>query len=208
MRREYVFFDIDTQHDFMDGDGALPVPGAVLIRENLEKLTDAAVRLGILVIASEDAHDADDPEFNDFPPHCVKGSRGAMKITETRTDAAVRVEADGIIPGGANAALDAPQVVLEKRTFDVFTNPAADALLDVLPEATAVIYGVATEYCVKAATRALLERGRNVIVVEDAVRGVSEEGHQNTLADLAATGARLLDTESFLNELEERRPVH
>lgn len=203
MRRDIVFFDIDTQHDFMDKDGALSVPGARLIRANLRSLTEAAAKLGIAVIASEDAHEVDDPEFKQFPEHCVKGSTGAVKVEETRSPGALRVEADGTIPYGAQEALSAGQVVLEKKTFDIFSNPAADKLLGALPEATAIVYGVATEYCVKAVARGLLERGRNVIVVEDAVRGVSEEGHANTLADLAASGARLLDTETLLDELEK-----
>ena len=75
-----IFFDIDTQHDFMDADGALSVPGADEIRSNIERLLRAAGDQGIITVSSGDAHREDDPEFEVFPPHCIEGTRGAQRI--------------------------------------------------------------------------------------------------------------------------------
>jgi len=198
MRSDVLFFDVDTQRDFMDEQGALAVPGAAAIRPNLRRLAQAARRLGIPVIASEDAHDPDDPEFADFPPHCVKGTPGARKIEETSREDALRVPVSGELPAPPREALARGMVVLEKKTLDVFTNPAAEKLLAALPGARVVLYGVATEYCVKAAAEGLLRRGRRLEVVTDAVKGVDEEAHRQTLAGLAAAGARLLTTGEVL----------
>ena len=55
-----VFVDIDTQYDFISRDGALSVPGAEGIRRNLKTLTDYALKNGIKIIASADAHVTDD----------------------------------------------------------------------------------------------------------------------------------------------------
>lgn len=202
MRKDIVFIDIDTQHDFMDKDGALAVAGAASIRGNLKRLTHTALRLGIPTIASEDAHDPDDPEFKQFPPHCIKGSQGAVRIDETSLPEPMRVDAGGDLPGLVREVLASGQVVLEKRTLDVFSNPAMSRLLAALPGARAVVYGVATEYCIKAAVEGLLERGRAVSVVRDAVKGVSQEQHNRTLDGLGRAGARLVTTDEVIEGLE------
>ena len=80
-----VFWEVDAQVDFMLPGGKLYVPGAEKIIPNLNRLV-AEVRPGrVLLISSADAHQPDDPEFRDWPAHCVKGTRGAELIPEART---------------------------------------------------------------------------------------------------------------------------
>ena len=88
-----LFWDVDTQVDFMKEDGKLYVEGAEEIIPNLERLTEAARRLELPVVASADEHVpeddelSDDPDFEDtYPPHCMKGTRGQEKIPQTRRD--------------------------------------------------------------------------------------------------------------------------
>ena len=81
-----AFWDVDTQRDFIDEDGRLAVPGAAEIVPNLRKLTDFATGHGIPIVASADAHSPDDPEFEQFPPHCVAGTAGEEKIAATTAD--------------------------------------------------------------------------------------------------------------------------
>src|SRR5512142_104712 len=81
--REVVFWDVDTQRDFMLPDGALYVPGAERIIPNLARLTQYARQHDILVVADVDAHQPDDPEFQDWPPHCLVGTPGQWKVQET-----------------------------------------------------------------------------------------------------------------------------
>jgi nicotinamidase/pyrazinamidase len=201
MRDDVIFIDIDTQHDFMDEEGALAVPGARAIRSNLERLTEVACERGVRILASEDAHAADDPEFEEFGRHCVKGSPGAVKIDETRVEGALRVPSSGEIDGGVEAALAAPQVVVEKQVLDAFSNPAVDEMLRALPEARVVLYGVATEYCVGSAARSLRERGRDVTLVTDAVKGITEEAAEKTLAELRGLGVETATTDEVLARL-------
>src|ERR1700677_4355342 len=64
-----VFFDIDTQIDFVYPAGALYVPGA----ENILPLVGELNRHAPVLISTMDAHSEDDPEFQIFPHHCVVG---------------------------------------------------------------------------------------------------------------------------------------
>src|SRR5690242_6582841 len=84
MLNSILFWDVDTQGDFIHADGKLCVPGAERIVPQLRRLTDWAAGNGVLVIASVDAHQPGDPEFEIYPPHCIAGTKGQGKIPETR----------------------------------------------------------------------------------------------------------------------------
>lgn len=192
-----VFVDIDTQKDFMDADGALSVPGAEKIRCNLKTLSNYALANGIKIIASMDAHLKNDPEFADFPPHCVKGEPGQAKISETQVEKSYLIENKR----RANVPLvehelktilaENDQIVLEKQTFDLFSNVNADALFDATASDECVVFGVATEYCVKAAVLSLLKRGYKVVVVEDAISAVDEKAGAEAIDEMLKAGAIL-----------------
>src|SRR2546423_7481251 len=78
-----VFFDVDTQRDFLDPDGALYVPGAEGIVGNVAALNHWAAAHGIPVISTVDAHARNDPEFSQYPPHCIAGTPGQRKPENT-----------------------------------------------------------------------------------------------------------------------------
>jgi nicotinamidase/pyrazinamidase len=143
-----VFFDIDTQVDFMLPHGRLYVPGAEQIVPNLVKLMSFAREHGIPVISSADAHTPDDPEFALWPPHCVIGTPGQRRIPETQfADATVVPNQPGAF---VHPAKWPSQIILEKPTYDTADNPNFDAVLKALGPRRAVVFGVATEFCVRA----------------------------------------------------------
>ena len=187
--KPYVFVDIDTQIDFIHDLGNLAVPGADGLRDNLKALTDFALVNKIKIIASMDAHPPDDSEFEIFPPHCVVGTEGQQKIEETT------VENNSVITNEAEAVdlvdsvLDFDQILLEKQAFDVFTNRHAEAVIDSLQAEEYVVYGVATDYCVRAAVLGLLERGCRVTVVEDAIAPVEKQAGEESLKLMRGEGA-------------------
>ncbi len=78
-----VFVDVDTQADFMLPTGNLYVPGAEKIIPNLARLVEFARDHDVPVVSSADAHSLSDDEFQQFPPHCVKGTSGQKKLPET-----------------------------------------------------------------------------------------------------------------------------
>ena len=199
--RKVVFWEVDAQADFMLPGGKLYVPGAEKIIPNIQRLVSAANEAGVFLVSSADAHPQDDPEFQRFPPHCLAGTPGARIIPEglSRDFIAIPNEPSPKLP---NDALRHSQVVIEKQSLDVFDNPRTSELVEKLgPEAEYVVFGVVTEFCVRCAAKGLLDRGRKVSVVKDAIETLKPEDGRRAIEELRAAGARLITTNEALNEL-------
>jgi len=186
---DVLFLDIDTQNDFIESSGALYVPGAETLKPVYRNISAFAKERGITVLASADAHPKDDPEFAQFPPHCVAGSTGQRKIPETLPDLFFVQPNDGQALQKTDFTHRCVQ--FEKQTFNVFSNPKADLFLQKLQPKQVVVYGVATDYCVKAAVEGLLERQFPVILLTDAIKAVQPENEAAILQDLSARGVQL-----------------
>jgi nicotinamidase/pyrazinamidase len=182
-----VFFDIDTQIDFLFPAGALHVPGAEKLLPALARLNRYAATHGITVVSTMDAHAENDPEFNDWPPHCVLGTHGQHKPVETLLEKRVTIPTTP----GEYAIEGAEQIILEKQALDLFTNPNLPALVKRLGADRYVVYGVVTEYCVRCAVLGLLRTGQRVELVEDAVKSLDDEAARRTLEEFTSAGGRL-----------------
>jgi nicotinamidase/pyrazinamidase len=180
MRR--ILWDVDTQVDFMEPDGKLYVPGAAEIAPALGRLVAAGRAAGLVHVASADDHELTDPEISTepdfvdtYPPHCLRGTRGSSRIAETQQLDPLPLSLvpfpPGLVPGLVEGRRE---LLLLKKSFDVFTNPNTDVLLDVLDPEEIVVFGVATDVCDDAAIRGFLRRGRRVVFVENAARGLDE----------------------------------
>ena len=199
--RDFIFWEVDVQADFMLPGGKLYVPGAEKLLPNIRKLTDAARRDEVFLVSHGCFHPANDPEFNQFPPHCLKGTPGAEFVPEALTDNFVRVEnkADASLP---EDLFKYQQIILEKQTLDVFETRNADALVKRLgTDAEFVVFGVVTEYCVSCAVRGLLQRKRRVSVVRDAIETLAPQAGNQTLNELQNLGAKLVTTDEILKRL-------
>jgi nicotinamidase/pyrazinamidase len=199
-----VFWEVDAQADFMLPGGKLYAPGAEKIIPNIERLVTAAIGAGALVVSSGDSHPESDPEFERFPPHCLRGTAGARIVPEGLATNFCTIPNDASRPM-PNHVLSFPQVIFEKQTLDVFDNPHAGALVERLPsDAEYVVFGVVTEYCVKCAAKGLLERGRKVAIVKDAIEALDPEDGRRALDELQSLGARLITTDEALAALGAR----
>jgi nicotinamidase/pyrazinamidase len=188
-----IFWDVDTQVDFIHPQGKLYVPGAEKLIPNWKRLTDWAAAHGVLILGHMDVHQEDDPEFRLYPPHCLAGTPGHEKIPETVLPRQHRIP---------NRKVDLPasldpyqQVILEKQTLDVFDNPNTGDLLKLVgPVSNIVVYGVVTEICVNLAVQGLQKRGYPVSLVLDATHHLDEAEGKKTLALVERQGARLVTT--------------
>lgn len=165
-----VFVDIDTQIDFLFPAGALYVPGAERLLPAIAKLNRFASERAIPLISTADAHSENDPEFRMWPPHCVAGTTGQLKPAETLVD---------------------NQIIVEKQALDVFSNPDFPALLESLAADRYVVYGVATDYCVRCAVTGLLNTGKAVALVTDVIAAVNPEDGARTIDEFVARGGAL-----------------
>jgi len=201
-----IYWEVDAQRDFMLPDGKLYVPGAEKIIPNINRLVEAVRQGRVFLISSADAHNPNDPELREWPPHCLKGDPGADLVAEASAPNQL------IIPNEAKFAVPQNtsgyrQVILQKNTLDVFDNPKTEVLLNRFnssgspafdPDPEFVVFGVATEYCVQRAAEGLLHRGRRVAIVTDAVRSIDPDKGRRVLANLHSSGARLITTDEAL----------
>jgi nicotinamidase/pyrazinamidase len=173
-----VFFDIDTQIDFMYPAGALYVPGAEKVLGTIADLN----RRAPLVISTMCTHAEDDPEFKVYPHHCVAGTVGQQKpvilLREKRS----------VIPSRVDGA---EQIILEKQELDCFSNPELRPLLRELSADRYVVYGVVTEICVRFAAFGLLKTGKRVEMVTDAVKALDDGAASKMFAEFSAAGGHL-----------------
>lgn len=230
-----IFYDIDTQNDFMNANGALYVPGAEEIKGKLFLLTGFAISNYIPILGSVDRHfgteDYRERELElqkwggPFPEHCMDGTEGQLKIYETVVWSISKNEYDtGIylenqlkdtskinkdlagyanllnLPRNRNAPPHTQGIYFEKQSYDVFTNPAFEEFLDLLRVDEAVVYGVATDYCVRAAVLGMQDKGVQCYVVEDAIRGVAPNTTKEYLEKMLTAGAKFVTTKQVLEE--------
>jgi nicotinamidase/pyrazinamidase len=182
-----VFFDVDTQLDFMYPSGALYVPGAEKIVDQIATLNRFAGAQGIPLVSTMDAHTENDVEFQAWPPHCVAGCLGQHKPEATLLSRRT------VVPNKpAEIAIESgQQILIEKQTFDCFTNVNLARLLEQLGAERYVVYGVVTEICVKLAAWGLLKTGKRVELVTDATRSLSDSAAAAMTEAFLASGGVL-----------------
>jgi nicotinamidase/pyrazinamidase len=201
--KKIIFWEVDAQEDFMTPGGKLYVPGAEKLLHNIRRLTDAARQGRVLLVSHGCIHTQDDPEFAQFPPHCIQDTPGSKLVPEALTEKYVTV------PNHPAAKLphdleEFHQILLEKQTLDIFESHHAEALLDRLPrDAEFIVFGVVTEYCVRLAAKGLLERGRRVAVVSDAIETLNKDEARRTMKELTALGATTITTNEALRRLDD-----
>ena len=180
-----VFWNVDTQVDFIDKEGKLPVPNAETIKPNLKKLTEFAKKNNIKVVNTMDWHFKDSKELSDepdfvktFPPHCMANTEGVRFIEETSPEPGNTMVIDWSTQKGMNFhdIHRFRNLIIRKDAFDVFEgNNLTEAIVNnlgipFLDRPTFIVYGVATNVCVKAAVEGLTRRGYSVKVVTDAIK--------------------------------------
>jgi nicotinamidase/pyrazinamidase len=201
-RAPTIFFDVDTQRDFIEPDGNLAVSDAAEIRPNLRNLTRFAVDNGVPILATADAHRPNDPEFEDFYPHCVVGTEGQEKIPETTAERYSVALAD-MLENQLNRLTegDLQQLVFFKQQLDPFATDLLPEALRRLRPATACLYGVMTEHCVLRAAHGLVERVDNVLLVQDAIKARDDQAGREAMEQMTEAGVELTTTEEALKRV-------
>lgn len=200
--RDLILWEVDPQADFMLPGGKLYVPGAEKLLPNIRRLTNAAREDRVFLVSHGCVHAVNDPEFTMFPPHCVRGTPGAKFVPEALAAKFVTIpnESTSALPDDLSQL---QQIILEKQTLDVFESRHAVSLLERFGRnAEFMVFGVVTEYCVYLAAKGLLDRGRSVFLVQDAIETLKPEAGQRAITELQTRGAQLISTDAALARVE------
>ena len=207
-----IFWNVDTQKDFMLPSGKLYIKDAETILPNLSLITSLAIKNNILVISTGDYHSKEDPEIfktpdfvNTFPEHCIFSEEGAEFVDQTypklisRSYYLITPNTTGLL--SLENLKRARDIILYKNVFNIFKgNEYVEAVLEIVQPKTIVVYGVSTDYCVRYAVEGLLERKYDVILVTDAIKGINEINSKKLIDKWSyEDGVRLYNT----SELEK-----
>lgn len=196
-----IFWNEDTQKDFMNPDGKLPIPEAELIKLNLRLLTAYAKRNGIYVVNTGDWHNkqseevSDTPDFKTtFPMHCEIETEGAEFVPETLPENPYTIDWRGPSFDAKNVS-QTRNLVIYKNKFSIFEGtPYTQGILEILKPELVVVYGVATDVCVKQAVLGLQQRKYPCYVIADAIKGITKERAKSALEEMARAGAKFVTT--------------
>ncbi len=161
-------------------------------------------------MASADSHEADDAEISDapdwkttFPPHCMRGTPGQLKIGETALREPLVIEPELQDPGAlAHRILGhRGDFLLHKRNLDIFSNANVPTLLRALEPEAVVLYGVATDFCTRYTIEGLLKHlpRTEIYLVTDAIRAIYPEEGEQLIADWEERGVQLVESGQILH---------
>ena len=191
------FLDVDTQRDLMSPKGPLYVPGAERLTPKFRRAFDFARKHDVFVLSTADAHDSGDPEFHELPPHCLRKTEGQRKIDETLLPKPCVLENRPLDRNLLEIVKRHRQVIIEKQSCDVFSNPVTERLLRALPP-HAVVFGVPLEHTVLPACLGLRRLGIKTALASDAVRPLVAQEGEKALEEMRRSGVEFIALDTLL----------
>ncbi len=194
---------VDIQGDFTQlKNGSLAVDGTdeayiKAVEENTKKLKEA----GFPIYATQDWHPADHISFYTnhtgkkafdviqlrgeeqvlWPPHCVQNTPGAEILLDKKLFRAV-------VRKGMDPRYDSYSGFED----DGGKKTEMDTLLKKDKIRKVVLYGLATDYCVRATALHAVAAGYKVVVIKNLCRGVARDTSQKAIEEIKANGVIVL----------------
>lgn len=202
-----VIVDVNTQRDFLGSDGVLPIQDRQSILERIKHLIDWGKNYRLPLVSLVDLHRPNGHLIHSplFP--CIEGSPGQQKMPFSLLPKRYLVEHDDSPSLPENLLDNYLQIVIQKRTNDVFTNPKADRLFSRLQAKRFLVFGVGMERAIKALVLGLLSRGQHPILVTDACGCWDTEAAELALRQLEAKGTLSMQTQDILHMSPETLPT-
>ncbi|OGP86292.1 MAG: amidase [Deltaproteobacteria bacterium RBG_16_54_11] len=194
---------VDLQGDFTEWRaGSLAVPGSG--GDFIKKVGEATAIVhtsGLPVLGSQDWHPADHISFYTshpgkkpfeaieidgrrqvlWPPHCVQGTENARIVVDNNLFLA-------IVQKGRDRRYDSYSAFQDDGGHKTEMEP----ILRRTGIEKVVLYGIATDYCVRATVVDALRAGFQVIVIEELCRGVAPDTSRAALEEMKEGGASIL----------------
>jgi nicotinamidase/pyrazinamidase len=218
MRKKTIFWDVDTQFDFMKPEGALYVPGTQDIIDKVSEVRRFALENGFSILADVDWHSLDNPEISEqpnlettFPPHCMAGTRGAERVGYLGEVPIDYVDIDEVHPAKLRRLVHKDQfhIVIRKQSLNVFDNPNTHKLVDLVGPEHVVVFGVALDCCVYYVLSELSKhRGVRLSLLKDGTKGLGTRPDEEVYDQLRRRGVEITTFEEIRDQLSvERTPL-
>ena len=127
----------------------------------------------------------------------MRALRDKKKIRYTLFENNVTFAADGNTDLPRDMLRRYRQVILHKRCVDPFDEPRIDRLLSEVRANEFILVGAGLEGAIKATALGLLQRGKRVIVISDAVGSHNKREAKLALRKMEAKGAKLIETKKL-----------
>jgi nicotinamidase/pyrazinamidase len=211
MKKQTVFWDVDTQFDFMQPQGNLYVPEAEQIIDKVSQVRRFALDNGYSIIADVDWHSeeneeiSDDPDFKEtFPPHCLAGSKGSERVGDLGNIPIDYIENNPTDEKALRKLVvkDQFHIVIRKESLDAFENPNTDKLLEIVAPKTIVAFGVALDCCVSCVLNGLAKHGGiKMILLKDVTKGLGTRPEEEIYAEFEKMGVEIAEFDDLKGTL-------
>lgn len=211
MKKEIVFWDVDTQFDFMMPEGGLYVPGAETIIDKISQIRKFAFENGYSIIADIDWHSTDNAEISDnpdykatFPPHCIAGSSGCERVGYLGELPIEYIENKKISTEALKQLVNKNQfhIVIRKQSLDAFENPNTDRLIKLVKPQAMAVFGVALDFCVYYVLRGLAKYPDiKLYLLMDAVKSLGARQEEEILYEFRQNGVEITEFEELKRQL-------
>jgi nicotinamidase/pyrazinamidase len=211
MKNDIIFWDEDTQFDFMRPEGRLYVPGAEGIIDKISQVRKFALENGFSIIASTDWHSTDNQEISDnpdfkqtFPPHCMADEPGSERVGYLGELPIEYIPNDKMDADALRKLTNREQfhIVIRKQDTDVFSNPNTVELIELIAPKMAVVFGVALDVCVDQALRGLCTfPDIKLCLLKDATKGLEIKPADELLDEFQQMGIEITELSNLRRQL-------
>jgi len=191
-RRKQVLVDIDTQKDFLLAGGKACIGNHRRVLTHIRRVMAWARQRGVPIISTAEVHPNNNGEGE--IGYCLDGTDGQKKIRYTLFNNRVSFAADGCTDLPRDMMRRYRQIILHKRCVDPFDEPRIDRLLSEVRANEFIVVGTSLEGAVSATVLGLLQRGKKVTIIVDAVGSHNKRQAKLALRKMETKGAKLIET--------------
>jgi nicotinamidase-related amidase len=194
-RRKQILIDIDTQKDFLLVSGKLCIRNHRRVLANIRRVMAWARCRSVPIISTAEVYSSNNG--NGTPSYCIDGTEGQKKIHYTLVDNRISLAADGSTDLPRDILRQYRQVILHKRCVDPFDEPRIDRLLSELRANEFILLGTSLEGAVKATALGLLQRGKKVTIIVDAIGSYNTGKAKLAIRKMETKGAKVIETKKL-----------
>jgi nicotinamidase/pyrazinamidase len=212
MKENTVFWDVDTQFDFMRPEGKLYVPGAATIIAKISEVRRFALENGYSIVADIDWHSPDNDEISEtpdfkqtFPQHCMAGEPGSERVGFLGELPIEYVQIEKMDTDAIRRLTRKEQfhIVIRKDALDVFSNQNTEKLVELISPRKVIVFGVALDFCVCYVVQGLSRLGGiELCVLKDAVKGLEVRPEHEMLDEFGRMGVEITEFSTLKRDLQ------